>query len=388
MSGLRVLELTQRFPPALGGVEEHVWRLAHGLSAGGDDVDVVTTDLRRDRPFERLGGDHADYVFPVHKARALMTLPLPNGLGNLAPGMLFRVLSGHWDVLHGHAYGHFPTFAAAVGGMLDRSALVITPHSDPGSESVSKRLFDRVVPSATLRLADRVIALTATEARHLERLGVDSGHIRVIPNGVDLAEFAHIPVRRPSADRITILFVGRLDPRQKGLEYLIRAFDLIQPTRNARLRLVGEDWGGLSKLRSLSTSLGLEGNVEFAGRLPRSDVIRAYATADLFVLPALFEPFGIVLLEAMAAGLPIVASRVGGIPDVVEEGKAGILVEAGNARALAQSINSLISDPLLRERMGEEGKRRAAKYSWNLIVPQIRGVYGEAIRERGHSRAC
>src|SRR5436309_1145750 len=379
MCALHVLELSQRFRPAIGGVEEHVWHLAHGLAACGDDVEVVTTDLRKESVLERLTDVDASHDVEVRRVRARKALPLPHGLGNVAPGMLTHVLFGRWDVIHGHAYGYFPTFAASTGGLMNRSAVVLTPHSDPGVDSASKRLFDKVVPQATLRLADRVIALTASEGRYLERLRVDPGRIRVIPNGVDMAEFAHIPPRRPKADPITILFVGRLYPRQKGLEYLIAAFAVAQSRRKARLRLVGDDWGGRTALQTLASSLGVGRAVEFVGELPRTRVIREYESADLFVLPSLFEPFGIVLLEAMAAGLPIIASRVGGIPDVIEDGRTGILVEPRNVQALADAIDSLVADPSLRMKMGAEGRAQAAKYSWDRLVPRIRSVYEEAV---------
>src|SRR2546425_13377700 len=173
MSALRVLELSQRFRPAIGGVEEHVWHLAHGLAAVGDDVEVVTTDLRTERPTERLTEADRASDIKVRWFRARKALPLPHGLGNLASRMLSHVLSGQWDVIHGHGYGYFPTLAASAGGLMDRSAVVLTPHSDPGVDCLSKRMFDKDVPPATLRLADRDIGMAASEARYLERLRVD-----------------------------------------------------------------------------------------------------------------------------------------------------------------------------------------------------------------------
>ena len=150
---------------------------------------------------------------------------------------------------------------------------------------------------------------------------------------------------------------------------------------------MGEDWGGVAMLRSLARSLGIEHQIVFKGALGRSDVIRAYASADIFVLPSLFEPFGIVLLEAMAAGLPVVASAVGGIVDVVADGTTGLLVPPGNPSALAAGLEHLIADSSSRARMGQEGRRRVLRYSWDLIVPKIVDVYREAIAESGGGRA-
>ncbi|OLB15188.1 MAG: hypothetical protein AUH07_03240 [Gemmatimonadetes bacterium 13_2_20CM_70_9] len=172
-------------------------------------------------------------------------------------------------------------------------------------------------------------------------------------------------------------------PRQKGLDYLVKALAQLPPQRRVRLVVVGEDWGGVADLRSLARTLGIEDRILFKGLLARDEVLRAYASADVFVLPSLFEPFGIVLLEAMAAGLPVVASRVGGIVDVVEDGKTGLLVPPRNPQAIADAIERLLSNPTLRQRMGAEARMRAPAYSWEELVPRILEVYREAMVEAG-----
>src|SRR3989441_10078267 len=167
----------------------------------------------------------------------------------------------------------------------------------------------------------------------------------------------------------------------------MKALPFLRSRGSIRLTIVGEDWGGVAMLRSLARSLGAELQLIFTGALPRAEVIQAYASAAIFVLPSLFEPFGTVLLEAMAAGLPVVASAVGGIVDVVADGKTGLLIPPGKPLALAAGLEQLISDSSLRARMAEEARRRASGYSWDLIVPRIVEVYREAIAESGGRRA-
>lgn len=384
---MHVVQLTQRFPPALGGVESHVYHLAMGLTESGIGTEVFTTDLERDVPFKRLNGEDIRFPFPVRRFHATKYADVPHGLGILAPSMALALLETPLDVIHAHAFGYFPMLAGGLAEMMRAVPLVVTPHSDVGGPSVAKRFLNWAVPPVTLRRAQRVIAVTPGEALLLRRLGVAPGRIRTIPNGVDLREFPSPRAPNSPRDQASILFVGRCYPRQKGLEYLIRSLALMEQPRKICLRIVGEDWGGVPSLRLLSKSLGVEQQVEFSGRLSRAELIRSYLSADVFVLPSLFEPFGIVLLEAMAAGLPIVASRVGGVPDVVEDGRTGILVEPGNAQALCQALEFLISNPPLRQRMGEAGRRRAAKYSWDIVIPRIREVYEEAITERDRPRA-
>ena len=380
---LRVLQLTQRFPPAIGGVEEHVLHLSRGLRQAGVDVEVVTTDLRRDIPFERLPPSGDAYGFPVRRHRARKFAEVPHGLGIAAPAMLLDALASRPDVLHAHAYGSFPTWAASLARSLDGATLVITPHSDRGGPTLSKRTFDRIAPRFTLRRAARVICLTRQEAHHLVTLGVDEDRIAVIPNGVDLGEFHDLADHRDAGLGTTGLFVGRLDSSQKGLGILVRALAALPHAAGLRLRLVGEDWGASEALLRLASRHGVRDRLALVGPVPRAHLLREYARADFLVLPSLFEPFGIVLLEAMAAGIPVVASRVGGIPEVVVDGDTGLLVEPGDAEALASAMLRLAESPALRARLGTRGRKRACSYAWDHLVPRILAVYREAAEERG-----
>lgn len=379
---MRALELTQRFPPALGGVENHVWHLAEGLRERGVDVEVFTTDLEKDIPVHRLSHPTDSFSYPVRRFTTVKIADLPHALGNVAPAMMSRVLMGHWDVVHAHAYGYFPTFAGALGKVLDRSAFVVTPHSDPGRPTAGKRAFDRIVPVATLRRADRVIALTETERRYLEHLGVAPERIAVIPNGVDTSEFAGLLPRSPDGDPVTVLFAGRCYPEQKGLEVLMKAFASLRDVPGVTLRVVGEDWGGYDTVRTLSRTLGLQERVTLVGKVDRATLLGEFQRADVFVLPSLFDSFPIAVLEAMAAGLPVVATRVGGVPDVVEDGRTGLLVPPGDSAALADGLRRLVREPATRRSMGQRGQERSRSYSWSEILTRIKGVYDEAIAAR------
>src|SRR2546428_1466192 len=352
---MRVVQLTQRFPPAIGGVESHVYHLAMGLTKADVSTEVFTTDLQRDTPFRRLNGDSLLLPFPVRRFRAARLADVPHGLGIVAPSMALAALQATPDVFHAHSYGYFPTFAGGFAEFMRGIPLVVTPHSDPGGATTSKRLFDRVVPPLTIRRASRVIALTSVEAENLVRLGVPSDRIRIIPDRVDLKEFAGLPPRRPNGDATELLFVGRCYPRRKGLEYLVKALPFLRSRGSIRLTIVGEDWGGAPMLRSLLRALGVERQIIFTGALPRDEVIQAYASADIFVLPSLFEPFGIVLLDAMAAGLPVVASAVGGIVFGVADGETGLFGPPINLSAPASRPGPPISGSSPQAAVAREG---------------------------------
>lgn len=377
---MRVLQLTQRFPPALGGVETHVMNLASRLTTAGLSVDIFATDLRTDIPFARFPSPPPSPL-PVRRFRAVRLAQLPHALGNASLGMVPAVVRGKWDVVHAHGYGYFPSFLGASARALGRTALVLTPHSDPGRRTRTKRLFDRVAPTLTLRRADRVIALTPREARYLQGLGVEEDRIAVIPNGVDTVAFsAHRDAE--AKPRASILFVGRCYPSQKGLEVLVRSLPLLEARPRPHVRIVGEDWGGRSVVRAMASRLGVQDCVTLAGPVSSRELVSEYARADVFVLPSLFESFPIVLLEAMAAGLPVVATRVGGVPDVVVEGETGLLVPPADPEALAHAMDRLLEDDSLRATLGRAGRERSRLYSWERIAAMTRGVYEAVVGER------
>jgi glycogen synthase len=381
LEGVTILELTQRYPPAIGGVERHVEQLARGLASAGARVEVATTDLLRDRPFARAGPYPADEPTGVRRHRVLRAMPAPRGLGIAAPGMFADVLRARVDVLHAHAFGYFPTWAGRAAHALRRIPLVVTPHSDPGADTSRSRLYARAVARGSLRGADRIVALTGREADWLATLGVPQEAIRIIPNGIDLEEFANLPPRPSEPRPPVVLFVGRLDRRQKGLDTLIEAFGRVPPRLNASLRLVGEDWGGLPPLLLRAKRLGLEDRVKATGPLPRGEVLGELASADVLVVPSRFEPFGIVLLEAMAARLPIVATRVGGIPEVVTDRESALLVAANDPAELASALEAVLTDPPLAARLAAEGRRRVERFSWPRLLPDYVALFHELLRE-------
>jgi glycosyltransferase involved in cell wall biosynthesis len=375
--GMRILELTQRFPPALGGVERYVERLGRELTAAGASVEVVTSDLLRDRPFSREEFPDSPGPVRVRRHRAVLAVPAPHGVGIVVPGMLSDALRSQVDVVHAHAFGHFPLWAGRLARALRGVPLVVTPHSDPGTGTPRSQLWSRFEARSTVHGADRTVALSQIEATWLTGLGVPVERIRVIPAGIDRSEF--IGIRRTDRRQraATVLFVGRLDLAQKGLEPLVRAMALLPADLGARLRLVGEDWGGRDRVLSLARSLGIEDRVNALGAISRKDLLGEYASADLLVLPSLFDSFPVVVIEAMAAGLPVVATRVGGVPEIVAEGQTGLIVPPGDPERLADAMRAVLSDPAKGAEWGEEGRRRSARFDWSEIVPEYVRLFSE-----------
>jgi glycosyltransferase involved in cell wall biosynthesis len=241
------------------------------------------------------------------------------------------------------------------------------------------------------RITHHHIALTPEEGKDYLNLGVaKSKNISVIHSGVDLNCFKRSatesnPERNKfgiSPDSLVVGYVGWLIPI-KGVTYLVNAMaEVVHRHPNSLLVLVGKgDEKGAEeiKLKEQVENLGLADNVRFLGWRP--DVDEIMGCFDIFVLPSLNEGMGRVLVEAMSAGLPVVASRVGGIPDLVKHGENGLLVPPANAGALEQAISDLLSDKATRKRMGETGKRMCRPYSVEAMADKIDDLYSRLVEE-------
>lgn len=209
----------------------------------------------------------------------------------------------------------------------------------------------------------------------------------VLPNGIDLAEFdAHVP-QPGERDRYAlpweriVLFAGR-HVYDKGVDVLIEAARILLQRRGDAKFVVAGDGPMRMHLEQLARSYGLGDKVLFTGRIPDDALYRAMKLADIVVVPSRYEPFGIVALEAMAAAKPVIASRVGGLSEIVVDGETGILVPPEDPGALASAIESLLSNPELAREMGARGRRRVEElYRWDKIARYMRHVYGRVLEE-------
>jgi len=296
--------------------------------------------------------------------------------------ILVRLLRLRPDIVHTHT---------SKAGLLGRLAawlarvpvVVHTPHGHVfyGHFGPALSRFFLVVERMLSRITDHLIALTPGEAEDYVDLGVMPPHkISVIPSGVDLRRFAGARANRLSKRRalgvpptaLAVGSVGWLLPI-KGLSFLVRAMPgILSRHPETFLLLVGKGDEEV-KLRSLADSLGLNGRVLFLGW--RSDVEEIIHSLDVLALPSLNEGMGRVLVEAMAAGVPIVASRVGGVPDLVWDGQNGLLVPPADSGALARAISQLFRDEPRRRRMGAKGKKICCQYSVESMVEHISNLY-------------
>jgi phosphatidylinositol alpha-mannosyltransferase len=349
-----------------GGVQSHVRHLAAALRAQGDEVVVLGPGATDDEV--DLGGS---VRIPFNGSVA------PVGLAPAVPRAVGRALREvAADVVHVHE-----PLVPWIGLAATRASpvpVVGTFHAWSDTARLY-RLARRGGRGVLRRLAATIAVSEAAAGYHAAALGVPEGTFTVVPNGVEVARFTGA---EPLADlhdprSPTLLFVGRLEQR-KGLEPLIRAFTRLKTDRpDLRLLVVGE--GPERERCEALLPARLRSDVRFLGRVDEATLPGCFTAADLFVSPALGgESFGIVLLEAMAAGRPVVASDIRGYRSVLRDGVQGRLVAPGDDAALAGAISVLLDNPSLRAAMASEGRTTVASYDWPVIATRLRAIYAEA----------
>ncbi len=403
---MRVLFLTNEFPPNIyGGAGVHVEYLSrelakltpvesrsfHERNDGIEGLDLTVSGIEADTSM--LQGCPKPFVSPL---KALNTCLAWNGQGVEA------------DVVHCHTW--YAQFGGILAKILYGIPLVVTVHSleplRPWKREQLGRGYDLStwVEKTALEMADAVIAVSkSTKDDVLELFDVPPVRVPVIPNGIDTDEYQFVEAPDVMArygidpERPYVLFVGRMT-RQKGLYYLLRAIKDIDPLIQVVLCAGESDTPELqSELEGMVADVRSERNgiVWIPEMVTRETTIALYSNATVFCCPSIYEPFGIINLEAMACSTPVVGSAVGGIAEVVVDGDCGFLVDAqlseepphdpadpdAFSRGLADGINKLGRDPDLAKKMGEAGRRRVVEnYSWASIAQQTLDLY-EKVRD-------
>ncbi len=384
---MKIAQVTPYFLPVEGGVERHVLNLSTQLVRRGHEVEIFT--CARTRQNDGLERSSVIDGLSVSRFDSLMSL---GEFGRVWPGFAREVLKGDFDVVHSHAYRHPHTDLSMLVSKLTGSTSVLTTHSPFHPGEVRGPLARALVPvydnffaPTTLGYFDKVISLTAEEAGLLERLGVRSDRTVIIPHGVDSIHFSradpsHFLRKYGLEGRDIALCLSRIN-RTKGLDILLDSFSSsAQSAPNLALVLAGgctsrQEEEFLAELRRKVTALGLAGRVVFTGRLTEAEKAGAYEACTVFVLPSIYEPYGIVLLEAAAHGKPLISTRTGGPKSIVVEGVNGLLVTPGARQELAAALLGLAIDKATARRMGEEARLMAREHTWERVATATERAY-------------
>ncbi len=393
---MELAHLSTRYPPAPGGVERHVEEVARRLVERGHRVTVYTSRLYREFPWEPFParftepshpGGLAVRRFPVWSLPGELHYPFFRGLNH-------ALERDRPELLHVHTYG---TNHAAAAHRLRRrrgTPYVLTAHYHPIWSIHGGRLrhllrgfYDRRLAAGIVADAARLIVQSREEERLIRENGFPLPRVEVIPPGY--AAFPGTPedpatLRQAiGVDGPFVLFVGRL-ASNKGLLALVDAFaELHRHDPSAWLVMIGDDGGMRRAVEQRVRKWGLDSRVRLTGFVSdERRIAAAFRDARLVALPSQYEAFGLVLLEALAQGTPVVAARVGGIPEFVEDGKAGRLVPPEDVRALTNAIVGLWDDESTRRQWGTYGRDSVVpRYSWDRVVERLESLYREVLAE-------
>ncbi|MET8085584.1 glycosyltransferase [Micromonospora sp. NPDC005237] len=381
-----------------GGQNTHVAELSAALAAAGHEVRVYTRRDALDLPVTVRAPDGYDVVHvPAGPAEPVAKDALLPHMREFSRWLIERWRGGDWtpEVIHAHFW--MSGLAALTAGRQTGVPVVQTYHA----LGTVKRRYQGVQDTSPARRisyerelgrsVDRVVAQCRDEVGELVRMGVPRSRMTVVPSGVNLASFSPLgPVADREPGRARILTVGRLVER-KGFQTVVRAMALVP---DAECVVVGGPPEGLletdpyaRRLRALAESCGVADRVHLVGAVPREEMGRWYRSADLLVAAPWYEPFGLTPLEAMACGVPVVGTAVGGIRDTVVDGTTGDLVPARDPQALAAAIQRLLVDRIRRFRYATAARERArSRYSWEVTAERLAEVYGEVAAVRRPTR--
>ncbi|HEX9428938.1 MAG TPA: glycosyltransferase family 4 protein [Candidatus Bathyarchaeia archaeon] len=377
-----------------GGMATSSECLCSELAKLGVNITVITTEATGPLPSESRS------QVQRHDERLFRTIRLP------VAGRAFERFTGIYytrgfhaayrkqaaaaDIVHFHGFRSYQNFAAARATRKCQKKYILQPHGSSVrgyGKGVMKIIYDYVVGIRQALSADALIASTQIEALQLENLGVDSGKIHTIPNGVYRESWTRSP-KSPTLfrdslhierDAPIVLFVGRLDST-KGLDLLVESFGpVVEKTPDAMLVLVGPDFGMQSRLEILVRRTGLKNRVVFAGPANYETVHSAYMESKVVVIPSTYESFGLVALEAAAAGTPVVMTEACGLAATFRS--AGLTVVTGDRRSLSKAISRFVQDKAFRDTQRVALDRLPwERFTWREVASAVLAIYEDASR--------
>ncbi len=389
-----------------GGMNVYVREVSKELGRRGIGVDVFTRAKSPDLPKVVHLPENVRVVhLPAGKVEPYAKELVANHINEFTRGVLRFAASQeiYYDLLHGHYW-----LSGLVADKLRETwgiPFIQMFHTLSKLKNIASRGRLEKEPrrrvkaeQEIIKRADLVVAASALERIQMNRFyGASMEKIRVIPCGVDVNLFRPIPQEKAreslNLDHENILlFVGRIEPI-KGLDTLIRALailnnDRTMQNRPPKLLVVGGANSGngdqpvpkeVARLKRIAGGLGIDKQIKFMGPLDQKELPYYYSAADVCVLPSYYESFGLVTLEAMACGTPMIASRVGGLPFTIKDGENGYLVTEGEPAELADKVKLVLTDEKEKLRLGDMGVNTTKEYGWETITSRLLSVYSELI---------
>ncbi|MGQ9677904.1 MAG: glycosyltransferase family 4 protein [bacterium] len=374
---MRICMVSDNYYPYIGGIAEHIHHLAVELRHRGHTVKILTTKVggKMIDCLDRLPDEEHVYrvgrgiVIRSNKSFARVTLAIRSGA---RVKKFFE--TGKFEIIHMH--GSLAPTLPLVALRTSRVVNVFTFHANH-DKSIGYALARSLLLPYFRSIHGKI---AVSQAARDSAAKYFPGDYRIIPNGVDVDFFRPDvePIPELNNGRPKILFLGRFEPR-KGLKYLLMALpEIVREVPKVQLIVVGTGLLGYAYKGYLDKEL--EEHVYWAGLVPSEERPRYYRSCDLFCSPAIgYESFGIVLLEAMATGKPVVASDIVGYRTVMADGEQGFLIPPRNPHQIAQAIVRILKEPEIARKMGEAGRRRATEFSWGRVAERVENFYRELL---------
>jgi len=382
----RVCLVTHYFPPHKGGIEQVSFEQSKRLTEMGYQIDVLTSKYEgRDRnPVKGI----KIYHYPSLNVAKRFGVPYP--IISFEAYKMFTKHIGECDLVHAHGHVYMASCLAGIVAKKLKKPFIVTQHNTfidyRSFLNVVEELNDQSIGKSVLKNADKITTVSKETMKYVLRLGADKTKTQVIYNGVDIDTFR--PVNKNESrtrlglpkNRKIVLSVRRL-VYKNGLGTLIESVPLVAKKHPDVLFVVAGKGPSRKLIEDRIKELGISQNTTLAGFVPDELLPVYYDAADYFLLPsASGEGLPLVLLEAMACGLPVIATAVGGTPEILKHNKNGILVPPINPKAMAEATSKLLSNEKLATTLGKEARRNVEdNYTWEENVRRLQAIYKEFV---------
>jgi len=383
---MRIAMVSPYFHPVIGGIETYVLELSREFVNKGHEVYVFTSNKTMNGKYDAF--PWRDEINGINVFR-FKVLPVTKGV-EFWLKFSEMLLKTKPDMVHCHKIGFSMSDMCPLICRTNDIPSIATTHGVPYISSVHREpplrdLYLKMVPGRTVRLFDHIIAISEIELPWLYKSGVSDRKIHIIPGGVSRSIFKESFNERDFREKYDvesrmILFLGRL-AEKKGIEHLIYAAPhLLRDFPDLKIVIAGPDCGMMDRLMNLTHRLGVERSVIFTGPLPEKYKYAALASSEALILPSSFEAQGLVLMEAQALGIPVIATRQGGVPRFIRDGENGILIDYGRPDQIVKAVKMILEDRDLARKMGENGRKLAEKHTWDSIANKILTIYEDVAR--------
>ena len=380
----KICLVTHFFPPHMGGIEKVSYEQSKRLTKSDYQIDVLTSKIkgRNEHPAKGIT------VFHYSTLNLAERIGVPYPLLSIEAYRKFAQVIKKCDLVHAHGHVYMSSYMAGKVAKKYKKPFILTQHNTfidyQSMLNILEHLNDLTIGKAVLKDADRVIVVSKKTREYVLKLGADKSKTSVIYNGVDIDHF-HPRNKGESRKKLSlpknrkiILSVRRL-VYKNGLDTLIESAPLVARDHPDTLFVVAGKGPSRKLIEDRIKELGIEDNIKLTGFVPDKLLPVYYDATDYFVLPsASGEGLPLVLLEAMACGLPVIATTVGGTPEIIKHMKNGVLVPPRNPEAMAETISKLLSEERLGPAIGEEARRIVEdRFTWEKNLRQLQSIYSE-----------